>query len=131
MTVSLATISHGESNWDGEINANFKAMNADSGWITPALLAPFDGKLQYKVTAQGISFRGYFFPRTYVNHTSARVTLFPVNGIKDFGENKALIAEQDNGNYATIAFASDGTFWLVSASGNGNNAVHLDGNFVI
>lgn len=130
MAVNLKEITHGAQGWDKDLEANFETLNYDSGWIAPAVLAPFDGTLEYKITSAGLVLRGYVFPRTYSNHTSAQLAQIPVNSITDFGNNKAVIVEQDNGHYATVSVASNGKMWLVSAEGAAGDAIHFDGVFI-
>lgn len=40
MTVNLKKITYGEAGWDVDANANFAALNKDTGWIALTLIAP-------------------------------------------------------------------------------------------
>lgn len=106
MSSNITNISHGQANWDTAINQNFKNLDADSGWVSVPLLAPFKGQLSFRKTAHSMTIYGKFSSTEEITAESgAPVAIFP-----KIGDSYYWVSLSEGRNaFVRLSLSPDGT----------------------
>lgn len=131
MTVNLATIDHGEANWDAKQNANFKALNQDTGWQDVQLSAPVTGTLKYRLRNGQLLIQGTLQPNESADKDGLYIGSLPTNLISNsnyesWGWSVPVSGSVWNTNTARIAMHDNFKLFFYGDNGPLDNYVSLN-----
>lgn len=75
----LVDVDYGQAGWDKSIQANFAALNQDSGWIDSPIIAPVTGNLAYRVKGDIMYIRGLVMPNQTIGSNDLVCGYIPTN----------------------------------------------------
>ena len=116
MASNVTNISHGQANWDTAINQNFKNLDADSGYISLPLLAPFTGEVFIRKNAHSYQITGTIKSTEALSTiTGTPIANIPAN-IAQSVKSVYFISLTDGANGLARMVASGSTISILSAT---------------
>jgi len=118
----LQNIVLGQTGWDGTINANFAALNQDTGWIAAVVTAPVTGTLSYRLKNNILYVRGYVTPNIAIG-SDLLIGKLPTNIFPNIGgiQSSSLWAVPVTGakvsDTAKIILHNDGGLYIAGDNG--------------
>lgn len=117
--VNITNIVHGDANWDESVNANFNALNSDTGWLPLVLFAPASSGADSSTAPaiRKINGRVQLIGNVKITNASVsnvlnglRIATFPNGFYPDLGWVFGSIPFIPNGGTCTCHVSGDGIF---------------------
>lgn len=131
MSSNITKIDYGQQNWNEPINKNFENLDADSGWVSIPLLAPFTGDVYVRKLAHSVEIKGFVKSDEDLAMTYGTPIAKIPDGLSGTVDHYFVAFADGNGRYARMRWIPTGELSLYDVTPSGNIIIRFSKTITI